>query len=353
MNLEHKTILITGIGGFIGMRTAELAIERGMKVVGLQRTAAKAEAARKLGAKVIIGSITNPVASKEACEGVDLVLHTAAIADEGASTSLQQYREINVNGAVNMAQAAKNAGVKAFVHLSSVMVYGFDYPNRVTENEPLVSQKNSYCQSKIESEQAILELNTPQDFGVIVIRPGDVYGARSIPWVVKPLKLMQQKAFMYADGGRGVMNHVYIDNLIDGILLAIEKEAYGEIFNITDGKETPWQEYYTRLAAIANFPAPSSLPASVLKLLLRLKGLPQTLKGQKPKIPPESIDFILRPYAYSIAKAQKYLGYQPKIDLTEGMKRTQTWLQQKDLLTSSVEKPTLSRVSEIYSGKIQ
>lgn len=324
MNLKNKTLLITGIGGFIGLRTAEIALAQGIKVRGLQRSEDKAKEAQRLGAEVIIGSVTDPAAAQKVCQGVDIVLHTAAIVKEGGSP--KYFHEVNVGGSVNMATAAKNAGVKTFVHLSSVMVYGFNFPNGVTEDGPLCGENNPYCQTKIESEKELLKLNAPPAFGIIIIRPGDVYGPGSLAWIVRPLQLMRQRMFALVNGGRGVINHVYIDNLIEAIFLAVEKEAYGEVFNITDGQETSWKEYFTRLAEIGNVPTPISLPAGVMKFIAWLHCWVQTVLGQTPKLLPESIDMVTRPYAYSIAKARMQLGYEPKIDLEEGMRRTQEWL---------------------------
>ncbi len=230
-----------------------------------------------------------------------------------------------------MAKAAREAGVKTFVHLSSVMVYGFNYCDRITEEGPLCGEKNPYCQTEIEAEEALLQLYDPPDFNVIIIRAGDVYGPGSIPWIVRPLLLMHQKLFLLANGGRGVMNHVYVDNLIDAIFLTIKKETYGEIFNITDGQETSWKEYFTRLAEIADFPKPNSLPKNELKLMLKLRSQGQKMFGKKADILPESIDFVTRRYAYSIAKAQSILSYNPTIGLEEGMQRTQEWLRKTDI----------------------
>jgi nucleoside-diphosphate-sugar epimerase len=324
MNLKNKTLLITGIGGFIGLRAAELALAKEMKVRGLQRSEAKAQKAQQLGAQVIVGSITDPVAARKACQGADIVLHTAAIVKEGGSP--KDFYEVNVGGTLNMAKAAKDAGVKTFVHLSSVMVYGFNFPNQVAEAGPLCGENNPYCQTKIESEKELLKLNAPPDFGIIIIRPGDVYGPGSTSWVVRPLQLMRERVFALANGGQGVMNHVYVDNLIEGIFLAIEKEAYGEAFNITDGQETSWQEYFTRLAAIGNAPVPFSLPASLLKFIAGLRCFGQSVMGKTPDTLPESVNWVTRPYAYSIAKARNQLDYEPKIDIEEGMRRTKEWL---------------------------
>ncbi len=329
MNIKNKTLLITGIGGFIGLRTAEIAIAKGMKVRGLQRSPDKGRKIESLGAEVILGSITDSATADKACEGVDIVVHTAAIAKE--SGLLKDFREVNVGGTVNMAKAAKNAGVKTFVHLSSVMVYGFNYCDRITESGPLSGDNNPYCQTKIEAEEAILPLNSPPDFGIIIIRAGDVYGPGSIPWIVRPILMMRQNKFVYANDGRGVINHVYIDNLIDAIFLAIERETYGEIFNITDGKETSWKEYFTYLVEMVGAPTPISLPKDELKLLIKLRSQGQKLFGKKADILPESIDFITRPYAYSIAKAESLLDYKPKIDLQEGMERIQEWLKKTDI----------------------
>jgi nucleoside-diphosphate-sugar epimerase len=328
MNLQNKTLLITGIDEFIGLRAAELAIAQGMKVRGLQSSSDRKKV-QNLDIEVIVGDVTNPTIAQKACQGVDIVLHTAQVTQEAGP--LKHFREVNVNGAVNIAKAAKNAGVKTFVHLSSVMVYGFNYPDDVTESGPLSSENNPYCQTKIEAETELLPLNSPPDFGVIIIRAGDVYGPGSIPWIVKPVLMMRQKLFAYANEGKGVMNHVYIDNLIDAIFLAIAKETYGEIFNITDGQDTSWKEYFMRLAAMEGLPAPMSLPKDEMKLFLRLRHQGQKLFRQKADILPESVDFMTRPHTYSIAKAQSLLDYKPKIDLEEGMRLTKEWMQQTDI----------------------
>ncbi|MDM9385794.1 NAD-dependent epimerase/dehydratase family protein [Chlorogloeopsis sp. ULAP01] len=329
MNLKDKTILITGIGGFIGLRTTELAIAQGMYVKGIENDPTNAKIAQSLGAEVIVGSVCDPVVAQQACQGVDIILHTAALVKEGGS--LEEFRKVNVGGTLNIARAAIDAGVKTFIHLSSVIVYGFTYANKITEEGPFRSEDNPYSLTKIESEQEILKLNAPPNFGVIIIRPTAVYGPRSSPWVIRPLKLMRQKRFVMPDAGRGVMNHVYIDNLIDGIFLAIEKEAYGEAFNISDGQETSWKEYYTRLAEVGNVPAPSSLPAPIVKILIRLESLRMKFLGQEPVIFPAAVDFSTSPHAYSLEKAQTQLGYKPKVTLEEGMEHIRQWLETTDI----------------------
>jgi len=326
MNLNNKTILITGIGQFIGSRSAELATTQGMKVRGLQTSPEKLP---NLNGEVIVGSLTDPVIARKACQGVDIVLHAEQLGQEAGD--IKHFREVNVTGTINIAKAAKAAGVKTFVHLSSVLVYGFNYPNGVTESGPLCGENNPYCETKIEAEAELLKLNSPPEFGIIIIRAGDVYGPGSIPWVVRPLLMMRQKLFAYANDGKGVINHLYIDNLVDAIFLAIEKQLYGEIFNITDGQETSWKDYFLQLAAMEGLAPPMSLPKEEMKLFLRLRHQGQKLFRQKADILPDSVDFMSRPYAYSTEKAKRLLNYQPKIGLEEGMQITSAWVQKTDL----------------------
>lgn len=325
MNLENKTLLITGIGGFIGLRAAELAIGKGMRVRGLQRSIEKAQLAEQLGAEVVLGDITDPISAEKACEGVDIVLHTAAA---GVGGTLDEMRHVNVQGTLIMANAAKTMGVSTFVHLSSALVYGFVYPNQVTEAGPFYTGNDPYCKTKLESEQALLQLNHPPEFGVIVIRPGDVYGPRSAAWVVGPLKLMQKQKFALINDGQGTMNHTYVDNLIDAVFLALEKQAYGEAFNITDGCTTTWKEYYTRLAKIGGLSQPISMPMFMAKAAAKLRK-------NDPDFSIGAIDFVTRPYPYSIEKARSILGFQPLVTLDQGMNKTAEWLQEAHLVAQT------------------
>ena len=324
-----KTLLITDVSGFIGLRAAELAIAKGMQVRGMQVATDKSSTAKKLGVEVIPGSVTKAENAKKACQGIDIVLHTEELTQE--SGSLKDFRKINVDGTQNISNAAKEAGVKTFVHLSSGMVYGFNYPEGVTEDGRLTDENNPYCQTKIEAEQAILKLNSPPDFGVIVIRTGDVYGPGCIPWIVRPLHLMSQKLFAYVNDGEGVINHLYVDNLVDAIFLSLEKETYGEIFNVTDGENTSWKEYFMLLAETGDLPAPFSLPKDELKLFLKVRSGGQKLFRQQPDIFPEAVDFMSRPYSYSIDKAREKLTYKPAVSLKEGMCHIKQWLQTVDI----------------------
>lgn len=302
-----------------------------MTVRGLDANPERSRIAQEEGATVIVGDLLDPAVLTEALKGADIVLHTAAIVREGGK--LEDFRRINVEGSVLVARTARSAGARAMAHLSSVMVYGFRFPPDITEEGPYRGEGNPYCITKIESESALLEENTdPAKFGIVIIRPGDVYGPGSEPWIVRPLDLMRKGLFSLVDGGRPVINHVYVDNLAEGIFLALEKEAWGEAFNITDGMATTFKEFYARLAKMAGLRPPRVLPAWLVKLSLHIVNFFETILRRPHIALPGGVEFIRRPHAYSIDKANHVLGYRPDISLDQGMAKTEQWLRAQGLI---------------------
>lgn len=310
------TIAITGIGGFIGLRMAERALALGWQVQGLDHSLAAAERAHSLGIQVTVGDINDEQAVRTALAGADLVFHTAAIVEEDGPRDA--YERVNVEGTRTVCAVARELGVSRFVHLSSVMVYGFEYPEEVGEEGPLDGQGNVYNDTKLASEQVALSFNSDA-FAVLVIRPGDVYGTDSVPWVQRPIDLISRGLFVLPDFGRGVINHVHVDNLLDGVLLAIEKAHGGDVFTLTDGVATPCREFFAYHASMAGKTRVPALPSWMLTGFLRASAPALKLLGQKPLASAAAMQFLLRRHRYSIAKAQTMLGYSPRISLADGM----------------------------------
>jgi nucleoside-diphosphate-sugar epimerase len=319
MNLHPKTVLIPEVTECIGQRAALIALEKGMKVRGLVRSPAAAEVAKAQGIEVFVSDMLDAATLAPACEGVDIVINPpSSLVTE--SKTLDELRQISVTSAKAIAAAAQSAGAKCFVQISNVLVYGFQYADQVTESGPFGSGNNNPIGiTQLEAEQAVMAFNTPE-FGVTCLRAGDVYGPDSSPWVVRPIEMMKAGKFFLINNGKGIMNHVYVDNLIDAVWLSIEKEAYGEAFNITDGCRTSWKEYYSSLAKIAGMPAPTSVPALVAKAAVKLQS------GKEGGVTLAAIEAVTRQHAYSIEKAKRVLGYQPRFTLEQGMAKTAAWL---------------------------
>ena len=137
--------------------------------------------------------------------------------------------------------------------ISSVMVFGLEYPDGVDEgfditDVPRKWPRQSYIVTKVESELEAMKFHQVGGMEVLVIRPGDVYGPKSVPWVIRPVQLLQRGLFILpSDCRRGVFNHVYVDNLVDGIFLALDKDKTGTPYVITDDADTTPFEFYSRL----------------------------------------------------------------------------------------------------------
>jgi nucleoside-diphosphate-sugar epimerase len=112
----------------------------------------------------------------------------------------------------------------------------------------------------------------------------------------------------------------------------VERDAWGETFNVTDGKTVTCREYFDRLTAVAGLRRPRSLPAAVLRpAAYLLTGLQRLLRREQ-DFSPDAIRFVTRKHAYSIARIRS-LGYEPRVDLDEGLRRTAQWLQNNGLVT--------------------
>jgi len=324
MKIEGKTLAITGVGGFIGARLARRALERGMKVRGLDQSPRACERPDLAGCEVIAGDIVDPEAADAVCSGADFVVHAAAVVREHGPRAL--FQRVNVDGTAQMVKSARAKGARTFVQVSSVMVYGFHYPPLVTENGPLRGEDNPYCETKIEGERVAQELHEQGVFDVLVLRPGDVYGPGSQPWVVRPLDMMKAGLFVLPSGGRGIVNHVYVDNLLDALFLAVEKGASGP-YTVTDGVETTCKEFFGRLAQAAGRTSSiPTLPATVLRTAFGAAEAMAKLVRLDPPAGRATVDYLMRPHAYSIEKARGDLGYVPGVDLDEGMRRVSAWL---------------------------
>ncbi|RLA58655.1 MAG: NAD(P)-dependent oxidoreductase, partial [Gammaproteobacteria bacterium] len=248
-NLENRPaelsgkVFITGANGFIGRALAARCRELGAEVSGLDF-----QADAEWG--VVAGDLTRPEQWKQALEGVDLVVHAAAIVSNTASMDLAWG--INVKATAALLAHCVDAGIKRFVQLSSVAAYGFAATEEVDENQPLRPMGNTYVDTKIASEHIVLACHARGAMDCTIIRPGDVYGPGSRPWVILPLEMIKAGKFLLPANGKGLFSPVYVDDIVNGILLAATRsEGAGQIFNISGGIVPTCAEFFGYHARMA------------------------------------------------------------------------------------------------------
>ncbi|HEX4672571.1 MAG TPA: NAD-dependent epimerase/dehydratase family protein [Solirubrobacteraceae bacterium] len=314
-------VFITGASGFIGRTLCERYAADGHEVRGV-------DLAADPGRQVVAGDVAQSGAWQDWAADSELVIHTAAT----VSLRLERRDEIwrsNVLGTANAIDAAERAGARRFVHFSSVTVFGLEFPDGVDERYPVRNSFIPYPDSKIASEQVTLQAHLDGRVQCTVVRPGDVYGPRSRAWATVPAELIRQRRFMLPGLGRGIHSPVYIDNLVDGVVLAANSpDAAGQVFTLSDGIGVPYREFFAPYAELIGrrlvlMPTPVALgAAAVAQRLARLQ------RGDN-EVNPASARYLLRRGTYSIEKARKVLGWEPRVGLRVGLERTVGWLNEQ------------------------
>ena len=312
-SLGDKVLTVTGAGGFIGSAVCARASAAGARVIGLEMDGAGVERARAAGAsEVIEGNVTDGSSVQAAVSDADLVVHTAANVREWGPMS--EFIEVNVAGTAKVLEAAPDEA--KVVHLSSVVVYGYDSPETLDETAALRSVGIPYVDTKAASDRLARER------GAVVIRPGDVYGPGSLPWVVRPLDLMRKR--LLAVPRESWMLPVFVDDLVEAILLGLESGAPGEAYTAWSGDRITFAEYFDRLAEAAGLKPPSRLPAPTLWLLGALAEGGARLTRTPPAIGRFGATFVSRSGAASNRKLREDLGWEPRVGIEEGIARSVT-----------------------------
>jgi nucleoside-diphosphate-sugar epimerase len=316
-------VFITGANGFIGRALAVRLRELGAEVSGVDLKADPAN-------HVVEGNTTDPGPWADILDGVETVIHTAAIV--GTTAPYDEAWKVNVLGTRRVLEAAKAAGARRFVHLSSVAAFGFEFPDGVDETYPCrVTGISTYHDTKVNSEAVVLAAHAAGEIDVTVIRPTDVYGPGSV-WVREPLALVKSGQMILPDEGRGIFAVVYIDNFVDGMMLAISSEAAaGHIFTLGDAEAVTCAEYFGRLAAMADGKV-RTMPVWLVTRLLGTLGAVQRKLGQASELSAAMMLLLNRPGGYSIEKARTMLGYEPLVPFEEGMRRTEEWARAEGLI---------------------
>ena len=173
------------------------------------------------------------------------------------------------------------AGAKRFVHLSSIVTFGFDYPSTVDEqvSDPARNEVRRRGHTKITSEQVVLQAHAAGEIACTVIRPGDVDGPRSI-WTAAPVRELAARRLVLPAMGKGLMSPVYVDDLVEGIVLASARvEATGEIFILTGVRSVETRDFFGHYARMLGKKGVPVAPTAVVVALAATVGGASRIAG--------------------------------------------------------------------------
>jgi len=326
---DHS-ILLTGATGFIGSHIARrLAGEKGVKVRALVRAPERARDLTGLGITIAQGDLADPGSLERALPGCTMVIHAAAQVSSVPDRAV--FERANVEGTRNLLRAATKAAVSRFVHLSSIAVFGLAPAGEITDDSPRGRCGDPYCDTKFEAEEEVRRAQR-EGLPATILRPSAVYGPGSAHWSVIPLKRIKKGKMFLFDKGRGLLNYVYIANLVDAVLLAAEDDrALGEAFIVNDGA-VPWRDYAFALARMAGKKTVPSIPLWAGKLWARYRNVVAAARGENFRVHPNALGFFVSSTVYLQTHIKRTLEHHSRVDLEEGLRHTEKWFHEAGLL---------------------
>lgn len=320
-------VLVTGSTGYVGIPLCRRLAEKGQQVHALARSV---QGAGHAGIRVFKGDLLDPGSVAAAVEGCDAVYHLAAYAGVWAKDP-GQFRLTNVEGTRTLLAAAQAAGVRKVVITSTGGVMGHSPGNGIlvdeaTHPDPVLA--SAYEQSKLEAER--LAFSYPGNgMEVVVVNPTRIFGPGALNESNSVTKLIHQfyegKWRIIPGDGESIGNYVYLDDVVTGHILAMEKGKPGERY-ILGGDNVTYNEFFALLRKLTGsrqklFRA----PIGPMLFYARLEMLKTRLTGKKPLIVPAFVHKLTKNWSMSSQKAQTELGYSP-IPLADGLELTLEWI---------------------------
>jgi nucleoside-diphosphate-sugar epimerase len=322
-----ERLLVTGATGFIGSHLCERLTGEGYKVRALVRDPKRCAELSRWGVEIVAGDLRDLASLTRATQGIDVVYHIAALF-RPENVSRKEMWETNVQGTKNTLDAAMKGGVRRFVHCSTIGVHGEVKHPPANEETPF-SPGDHYQESKAEGERTVLDYMAEDRLPIVVFRPGGIYGPRDLRFL-KLIKAIKSRRFVMLGAGDVIYQMLYIDDLIDGILLCGSQEkAIGNVYILTGEEPTTLNQIVQVVAEVLGVqPSRLRFPVTPVYLAGILCELLCKPLGLNPPLYRRRVDFFRKTRCFTIAKARQELGFTPKTDLKTGIGLTVDWYRQ-------------------------
>lgn len=337
----YKNVLVTGGTGFIGSHLVEQLLKQGrnVRVLALRKPLSPIEIdnldiIRRKGAEIVYGDLRNRDSLKPVTKGIDCVFHLGGISRPMRILKQEYYDNNGLYGTKNVLDAARQGGVKKFIHVSSVSVLGLSPDGHPLKEGEFQPEESDYGLSKRQGEEVALLYYRKYKFPVIVIRPCLVYGPRCVVRLIM-FKFVKWRLFPLFNGGKAKMEFCYVDNVIQALLLAEKRnDLLGEIFNITDGQSYSLKTVLVTIAKeLEVSPHFVNAPVWTGRLAGKACEIISAFLGIYPPFSSTAVDWMSRDVnVYDCSKSKKVLGYRPKVSLEQGIKRSIKWYKERSLL---------------------
>lgn len=322
-------IAITGATGFLGAALCHALHAQGHTIIAITRGTTDRWRLADLSIEFRVADITDPSTLPAALQNCDWLIHAAGLLGE-FGISEAQYQLLHVEGTRNVLQAAQTIGIKRILHVSSPGVLGATTGAVKDETAPY-APTNRYERSKASAEKVALEF-AANGLPIIIARPEFVYGPLDTH-VLALFHAIQSGRLILIDGGKSYCHPTYIDDAVDGMLLALTAGKIGEVYHIAGEKSLPMQSFIAQIASALDVETPTfSLPRRVMRPLASIAEWLGERAGVKPLLTRSAVDFFSTSYRFSWQKAGQALGFRPKTDLPHGLQQTVSWYRENGYL---------------------
>lgn len=333
---NKRVAAITGASGFTGGALVDRLARDGWHVKVLVREGS--EYTPPANVEVIVGPLNSPQVLARLVKDAEFVVHIAAMFREEGSR--EAFFEINYAATRELLTAAKAAGVKRFVYCSTIGVHGHVEQTPANENAPF-NPRDFYQDSKLAAERACADQIGQGPMEIVIVRPASIYGPGDLR-MLKMFRMLDKGFFIFVKKGKPNFHPVYIDDLVDGFVLSMTvPEAAGQTFIIGGPEYVPLRDYVALAArTIGARPPRWSVPYALMYgASVVCEALCRVIKVQPP-LHRRRLSFFKHNRAFSIAHAQKVLGYRPLVDTAEGFAHTVAWYRSQGLLAKRVQAST-------------
>ncbi len=327
-----KKVLITGASGFIGGHLVDRNLAKKNKVRAfVLKGDPGEEALRAKGVEIVYGDICDYESVKKAVSGCDIVFHCAAVVTDWAPWKL--FQDVTIGGTENICRAAHEAGVGRFVDMSTNDVFGRREDVVLDESYPLEKWGEPYPDSKIEAEEISWKYHK-LGLPVTMVYPCWVYGVGDKTFVPLLADAIVKKDLIFWRKDV-IVWPTYVENLVDLLMLISEdKRAVGNGYLVHDGESVTLQDFCVEIARTMGVPPiKTHIPyflAYVASLGMELVWKIGRIKS-RPLLTTYTVKNLGSRLKFSIAKAERELGWKPRVSYPEGMKRSMEWLKTLDL----------------------
>jgi len=326
--------LVTGGGGFLAGHLIDKLLEMGHSVRTVELPERDMGRFSALDVEVIGGDLCDPAVADRACEGMEVVFNPAALcASVGPK---KRFWSINVDLTDNLISGCKKAGVRRLVQVSSPSAV-FDGTDHIDADESLPYPRkwlNQYSETKAVSEQRVLAADGP-GLETVAIRPHAIWGPRDRTLFPRIIERAQAKRIVQIGDGQNVISTLYVENGADALVLAATaQKAPGNVYFVTDADSIKLWDWLRRILKDLDLP---TIKRKVPYPLVYGVGAVQktvwnlfNLKGE-PTVTRYSAAELAKNHSYSIERARSDLGYNPRIDREEGLRRFYEWFEKEGI----------------------